>query len=377
MWISRRLFVGLVASCLLGACSWFSSNEHPIPELTWPKDLKILKARWDIRVSEDLLPLTPGFASDVVYAVRSNGEVRALKAQNGSELWKINVKAPLSGGAGAVDGYVVVGTRAGELVVLDEDGKERWRKSTGGNEITSSPVIGNGMVVARSLDGKLAGLTLREGIKRWGLERTQPALTLYRSHGAVASRGALFAAMPGGKVVALAIEAGNVGWETAVALPKGATELDRVSDVTGVPIVGEHDVCAGTYQGRVACIDAATGNLLWSREASTAAGVGGDPGRVYVADEKGVVSAFDRASGTPAWKNDQFLGRRLIGSTAAAGYVVVGDFQGYVQWLNREDGKLVARGETDGTPIVAAPIFIGNGVLVQTRKGGLFVFPNP
>jgi outer membrane protein assembly factor BamB len=183
--------------------------------------------------------------------------------------------------------------------------------------------------------------------------------------------------MPGGKVIAVSMDTGAVGWESAISIPKGPTELDRVADVTGSPIVGERDLCAGSFQGRVTCLDAASGSQIWSREASAALGIGGDTGRIYVADEKGVVNAYERSGGALAWKNDQFLGRRLVGSSAASGYVTIGDFQGYIQWLDRADGKLVARGETDGVALAMAPIFVGSGVLVQTRKGGLYVFPNP
>ena len=127
----------------------------------------------------------------------------------------------------------------------------------------------------------------------------------------------------------------------------------------------------------MACLDPSNGTPLWSREVSTVSGLGADAGRVYVADEKGTVYAWERASGSPAWKNEEFNGRRLIGALAAGGQVVTGDLQGFVHWLDRSDGSITARASTDGSSLTEGPIFLGDGVLVQTRKGGLYAFPMP
>ena len=74
-------------------------------------------------------------------------------------------------------------------------------------------------------------------------------------------RGGLFAGTAGGHLLALDVVTGIVGWDATVANPKGATELERIADVTGLPLVLERDVCAVAYQGRVACFDLARGTL--------------------------------------------------------------------------------------------------------------------
>jgi outer membrane protein assembly factor BamB len=270
-----------------------------------------------------------------------------------------------------------LGTKQGLVILLDEDGKEIWRQSAGNSEISATPVISGGMVVVRTGDGSLVAFNVIDGKRRWKLDRALPALTLYHASNAVAVRGALFAGYPGGKLLAIGLDQGRIGWEAAVAIPRGATELERVADVTGAPQVSDRNVCAATFQGRIACFETANGNPIWSRDASSIAGLGADTSRVYVADDKGVVNAWERASGASAWKNEDFLGRRLVGATAASGQVVVTDLQGYVHWLDRIDGKVIARASTDDSSAVQTPLFLGDGVLVQTRKGGLYAFPMP
>ncbi len=377
----KATLAGRAALLLLTAgvagCSLFGSTEHVIPPLKSDASLRQLSPRWHVDFSDSGIPLAPGVSDGRVYVARTSGDLEALDATSGSVLWKGSVNTRLSGGVGAGAHHVALGTQTGQVILFDEDGHEQWRMATGGSAISAPPLISDDVVVARTGDGKLLGLDLATGKRRWMLERSLPPLTLYRASSATAGRGALFLAMPGGKLLALTTDKGKVGWEAVVAIPRGATELERVADVTGTPVTGERDVCAASYQGRVACFDASTGNPLWSRETSSVSGLAADSGRVYVGDEKGVVSAWDRTTGSPAWKNDTLSGRRLIGAVAAAGTVVTGDLQGYVHWLERSDGKLVARGATDGSSLNQQPVFLGDGVLVQTRDGGLYAFPMP
>ena len=368
----------LALAMALPGCSLFSSTTRTVPALKTDAGVQTVKARWHVDLGDSqVVPLAAAASDGRIYAARSNGEVQALNATSGSVLWKVSLPVRLAGGVGAGDHLVAVGTQQGKVVVLDEDGHQRWEATAGASAVSAPPLIAEGMVVVRTGEGKLVAFAAADGARRWSVDRALPALTLYRASSALASRGALFAAMPGGKLLALTLEQGRVGWEATVAVPRGATELERVADVTGTPVSGERDVCAASYQGRVACFEAGNGNPLWSREASSISGLGADTGRVFVADEKGIVTAWERTSGTAAWKNETLSGRRLVGAVAAAGMVVTGDLQGYVHWLDRADGRLTARGATDDSSLSQAPIFLGDGVLVQTRKGGLYVFPMP
>jgi len=376
--VNRSFILAFLLAGSLSACSLFSSNPHPLPELKEIAGLKKITPRWRVSLgSDELVPLTPAVAHDHIYAARETGQVYSFTILSGSETWKKDLKVSLTAGVGAGEGYVALGTKQGLVIVLDEDGKELWRQSVGNSEISAPPVISGGLVVVRTGDGRLVALNILDGKVRWTLERSLPALTLYHASQAVAVRGALFAGYPGGKLLAIALDQGRIGWEAAVAIPRGATELERVADVTGAPQVNDRSICAATFQGRVACFETANGNPIWSREASSLSGLGADTSRVYVADDKGVVNAWERASGSPAWKNEDFLGRRLVGATAASGQVVVTDLQGYVHWLDRIDGKVIARASTDDSSAVQTPLFLGDGVLIQTRKGGLYAFPMP
>jgi len=195
-----------------------------------------------------------------------------------------------------------------------------------------------------------------------------------RSHGGLlAYRGAVFAGFPGGRLVALDMATGNVGWEGVVAIPRGATELERVADITSLPIIDDQRLCAVAFQGRVACFDPSSGTALWSREGSSATGLAVDSRYLFLTDEKDAVLALDKTSGASIWKQDKMSGRRVSAPLVFGRYIVVGDYQGYVHILSREDGSFAARIATDGSRISAQPIALDlSSFLVQTRNGGVF-----
>jgi outer membrane protein assembly factor BamB len=228
------------------------------------------------------------------------------------------------------------------------------------------------VVIVRAGDGRLFGFDAFTGARKWVYQRTLPALTL-RTHVTVKPyRGAVFAGFPGGRLVAVSAANGNLIWEATVALPKGTTELERVADVLSVPVTDGRQVCAAAYQGRVACFGTLKGELIWARDFSSISGLAMDTRAVYAADDKSAVVAFDRGTGASLWKQDKLYGRNVTAPALAGRFIAVGDLQGYVHFLSRDDGSFVARLATDGSPIVAQPVSTDDYVIVQTLKGGVF-----
>jgi outer membrane protein assembly factor BamB len=183
---------------------------------------------------------------------------------------------------------------------------------------------------------------------------------------------AAVAGFPGGRLLVLNTQTGVVMWETTVATPRGDNELERIADIAGLPLVAPDQVCAVTYQGRIGCYETQRGRQLWVRPASSAGSLSSSGSLLYYTEENGSVVALDRASGASVWKQDKLFGRKVSAPAAFGNYVVVGDYQGYVHFLSREDGAFVARIGTDGGPILAQPLVFEQTVLVQTARGGLY-----
>jgi outer membrane protein assembly factor BamB len=365
----RRLF--LAGLMLLAGCS--GSTGPKMAELSELPTSVPVRTLWQASVGEagDAI-LFPALAVDGVYAAAQDGTVARFEASTGRESWRVNVDRILSGGVGSDGTLVAVGTFDGEVIALDaRSGEVRWRARVS-SEVLSAPLVTGDLVIVRSADGRVFALDAKDGKRRWLYQRSSPPLSVRSPVGMVADRGYLLTGFAGGKLVSLALANGSVRWETTVALPRGATELERVTDVVGLPIVAEREVCAAAYQGRTGCFELTNGNALWSRELSSTAGLGLDARYVFVSDDKGAVHALDRAGGATIWKQDKLFLRRLSAPLALGREVAVGDVEGYVHFLSRENGAFVGRVATDGSPIRSLLVRLESGFLVQTQSGNLY-----
>ena len=357
--------------------NWFGSRSAapqmaPLPALG--QSIRISKL-WQANVGDSRqFIFSPALDGDSVYAAASDGTLLRLDAASGKQLWRASAGEPLSGGVGAGAGVVAVGSGKGEVLAFDSSGAALW-KTRVSSEVLAAPQIAQGLVVVRSADGRIFGLDARDGKRKWYYQRATPALTVRSPVGITISDGVVYAGFAGGKLAAIDMSNGAVRWEATVALPHGTTELERVTDVIGRPVVEGREVCAVAYQGRVGCFDRGTGQTLWGREMSSTSGLALDARYAFVSDDKGAVHALDRSSGTSVWRQDKLSLRNLSAPLALGHEVAVADIQGYVHFLARESGAFVGRVETDGSPVSTNPIALPNGgFLVQTRKGGLYAF---
>lgn len=381
---SSGLLLGLVA-VLLSGCSglgekvstgfglWGSKDtgEKPAALVAFTPTAE-LKPLWQARVgSAGEEVIFPAVVRGGVFAAGKDGRISRFDADSGSAEWNIDAGQKISGGVGAGANLVLAGTSKGELLAFDGNGKPMWQARLT-SEILSEPKTGDDIVVVRTGDGRIYGLDARDGKRRWVYQRALPSLSLRSYTGVVVARGAVFAGFPGGKLVALNLANGNVGWEATVALPRGTTELERITDVSSLPAMDDRMICATAYQGRTACFDIASGNPIWARDISSSSGLAIDERYVYVSDTRGAVHALDKYSGASIWKQDKLFARQITAPLALGRYVAVADLQGYVHLLSREDGSFAARVATDGSQIGAPPVALNRGFLVQTRNGGLY-----
>lgn len=379
----NKLGLGLVLGLLfaLGGCA---STDESIPDWAGVKGdaepAKLVEfsqtakfeVRWQSNVGyQGTDMLLPALTKNAVYSASGNGSLTRLDRTTGKQVWQIPTGITVSGGVASGDGTVLVGGDKGDVLAYDEDGKLRW-KSLVSSEVLSVSQVADGIVMVRSGDGRIAGLNAADGKRVWVYERSTPALVV-RSHAGVAiQRGVAYAGFAGGKITAIRIKDGEVLWEAQVSQPSGNTELERISDVTSDPVVDDEQVCAIAFQGRVACFDPAQGSPLWNRDISSDKGMMMLRKYLYLSDTNGSVIALDKTTGSTTWKNGELSLRGVTAPYALEKFVVVGDFEGYLHGLNREDGKFAARTQLDGGAIVAAPIELDGGLLVQTRGGDIY-----
>lgn len=374
----RRALLGRVGSAsalaasaaVLSGCSslgLFSSKPKipPLPPLAGGGALRLL---WSAPFAGEV-GFQPALAGASLWIATPGGRLALLDARSGALRWQIEVGRRLVSGVGSDGTIAVVASRDGAIVAFDSDGKQRWASAVGA-EVVTVPAVGSGIVVVRTSDNRVSAFDTATGARRWSFQRQAPALVLRHTGSVAIDAAQVYVGLPGGRMLALAADTGAQRWETAVAIPRGSNEIERIADLVGTPRLAGNDVCAAAFQGRVACLDIGTGRTLWSRDISSANGVDHDPRALVVADEKGHIHAFSR-SGSSLWRQEKLAGRSLSTPLLLPARVLVSDGQGIVHLLGLDDGALLARLDI-GKPITGAPLRIDGIALLQTQGGALY-----
>lgn len=378
--------ITLFAFSLLAGCSSLTDLKTDISERMFgpePKDPPMAladfkqkataKLLWSASIGEaEAYNFTPALDGKAVFAANAKGEIIRIDAVSGKQAWRINAGERISGGVGAGENLVLVGTPKGMVLAFDQSGKALWKAKVS-SEVLSAPKVSADTVVVRSGDSRIFGLSVADGKRKWVYERATPSLALRSSAGVTLADGAAYVGFAGGKLVAIKVDDGKMLWEASVALPKGVTEIERIADITSLPVVDGRNVYAVAFQGRVAAVDRTNGRVLWNRDISSYTGLNAQDSKVFVTHSGGAVYALDYASGKSFWRQGGLLNRLVSAPLPIGEYVAVGDLEGYVHFLSREDGAFAARIQTDKTPVMAQPVEIGDGTLmVQTSGGGLY-----
>ncbi|GGB84340.1 outer membrane protein assembly factor BamB [Pseudoduganella buxea] len=364
--------LAMTAGCgTLGSLNPFKEKEkNPPAKLVDIKSPIPARIVWKHSVGKaGLYVFSPALADNSVFVADNGGNVERLDAATGKSQWRIKAGTDLTAGVGSNGKVVAVGGTKGQVLAFDAaNGNQLW-KVQASSEVLSAPAVSDELVIVRSMDNKITAYDIKTGERKWFIQRTTPPLTLRNAPGLVVAAPNVYIAQPAGRLLALALSNGVPRFEVPVAEPRGTTELERVSDIGGNPVVLGSDICAVTYQGKVGCFDLQTGVPRWTKETSSDVGVAVDQRFVFVADDKGAVAAYSREGGQSAWKNDSLANRVLSTPLSYGRVVAVGDFQGYVHLLSREDGALLGRVAIDSSAIQSAPVVSGSNMIFQTQAG--------
>ncbi len=380
-----------IAACVvaLGGCAtvkgWFGGKSgkeaKPAELVEITPDLKVDQV-WAAKLGGDGLSVgarqRPVVLDGRVYAAGSGSTVRALDLQTGQPVWTWTGEknAQFAGGPGVADGIVAVGGLNGEVIAIDAaTGTEKWQGKVL-NEVIAAPAIGGGMVFVRSNDGRVTAFDAATGEKRWDWRSDMPSLTVRGNAGLTLGPGFVFVGTDNGRLVALSANDGAELWGLTVAQPEGRSELDRMNDVDGAPLLEGTTLYVSSYKPQTLAIDAPSGQPMWAQQGQ--GGVGGvassGSGRLAVTDAQDVVWALDATTGAPLWKQPSYPRRALTAPAIIGNHVVVGDYDGYLHWFSLDDGHMSARVRPSRKPVRAKPVVADGILLVQDADGNLTAY---
>lgn len=388
--MKRVWLVALTSLVVLAGCHSFK-KENVQPPTPLDKDFKPtaqVTKLWTTSVGDGAgdsgVRLRPAFADGVLYACSTDGKIAAIDATSGKTLWskssrtkgwfgwgdKKRADALYASGPMVSGDLLVVGTLDGHVYGINaKDGSPRW-ESVVNSEVISSPVISGNLVIARTQDGRLYGFDSATGERRWVYDQdTVPLLSLRGNGPLLVANGVVFYGNDAGKLVALRLDNGEKLWEQTLASGEGRTEIDRLADADGSILLSGTTLFGAAYHGNLSAIDGPSGRPLWGRPFSTFTSLDVTDTAVYGVNDESQVWAFDKNGGSDMWKNDSLKYRWLTGPAVLGNYIVVGDLEGYVHFLQTGDGALAARERLSKKAIRAQPLVVGDIVYVEDVKG--------
>jgi len=376
-----RLLLPLSFAALLIAagCSKDKDVEPPAKLVNFPTTLPVKKL-WSEGVGGGKkqiklrLGLGPAIDNGLVFAASHKGEIVAVALDTGHNVWVKKLKVPISAGPAAGSGIVVAGTSKGAVIALDgATGRQLWRSQLN-SELLSSPAISDKVVVIRSVDGRLHGLETRTGQELWSVEQQVPRLSLRGTAIPIVAKEVAISGFDNGKVMAVSLTTGDTIWDTALASPHGRTELDRLVDIdSAVRVVGENVFAAG-FQGRTAMLALDSGQLWWSHDMSSYRGLAVDADNLYVTQSDGTVVAMRQRDGAELWRNDKLKRRGLSAPIVTSTAIAIADYQGYIHWLDKGTGVLVAREHIAKQRVSNPPVGANDTIVVLTDGGDLAAY---
>lgn len=375
-----HLTIVLVMILALSACGtisgWLTEDVYEAP----PAELVEFEAEFSPKIAwsvdtgggtgdNDYSDLAAWLQGDMIVAIDYEGDVTSYDLKTGHKLWRVDLDVPVAAGAGGGDGLILVGTQEGEVIAVDEaNGELRWQIQLS-SEILTPPKAAMGVVVVRTSDGRMSGLSATDGTVLWGYQLAVPLLSLRGASALVLADDMVIAGYANGKLVALSIVDGKVIWEKRVAVPRGRTELDRLVDIDAEPVIRHGMVYAVAYHGQIAALDLASGRKLWTRDMSSRSGLDARDGAVYVSDDSDYVWGLQDGSGDALWRQTRLLRRQITAPVVVGNNVIVADFEGYVHWISREDGRFTARLEIAADAIRSKPV-VKDGLVFITGTDG-------
>lgn len=370
--------VTLAGLMLVAGCGHKGKTRDPalLPLLKYPE----VRAdrRWshstDNGAEGFVAELRPAIGEDAVYTASSNGYVDARDLKTGKLLWRSSTHLRIVSGPTVSGDMVLVGTARAQVRALKRaDGSTLWTGQAS-SEVMAPPVTDGRIVVVRSVDGRVYGLDAASGDRIWAFDRTQPALTMRGMSAPLILNDHVLMGLDTGKVVSLNTSDGKLAWEVTVSSPQGRSELDRLVDIDGDLLNLNGGVIAASYGGDIEMLDPSTGDTRWHRPIKSYNGLATDGTNVYVSDDDGYVWALDGSTGAQVWENKTLQYRLLSPPVVFDGYVIVGDFAGYVHWLRISDGKIVGRTRLGSHAITAAPLVGNEGLYIFDTRGKLALY---
>jgi outer membrane assembly lipoprotein YfgL len=320
---------------------------------------------------------------NTIYVASRSGQVKAIDLSTGHTIWDKNLSqstlfssktALFSGGVSADEKYVYVGSERAVVYALDRnDGNVVWEKPVKG-EVLARPVSSDNKLIIHTASGNLQALDRNTGEDVWDVMLEVPTLSLRGNSTPTIAHGAAILGDDTGHVNAYYINDGQLIWQQRISQPSGSTEIAKLNDVDSTPVIEGNLAYAIGYNGNVVALDLSNGQIVWRKEMGSTHSFVVDSQQLFVVDQNDNVRAVSKNGGTILWTQAGLLHRQLTDPVIYENYIVVGDFEGYLYWLDKDKGEIVAKTQVSSSGLISKPLVVDNKIVVQAKNGDIYAF---
>jgi len=374
----------LILISSVSACSyipWFGDDEEVEIELREPLELTEIvpqvriQQNWQVSLSGDIedtrIPLRPHVYADKIAYTSTGGDVAVYDIASGRSIYSSSAAESVSAGVGGNEQILIVGTLDGDVLAINQsDASQVWSVNIGSEIVAIAHTQGEKAIIRTNVN-RIVALSMVTGEKLWTASQTSPVLTLRGASVPLVKDGIIYAGMDNGKVIAVSSDSGNVIWESRVSIPSGRSELERIVDIDGQLAADSEHIYAASYHGRVVAISRINGRINWSRDIPSTVGVAVDDTLVYVTDRDDNVWALEKDTGISVWKQEDLLYRQLSAPVVQSNAVLVGDLEGYIHALSKEDGSIIGRANLSKEAIHTSSLSTSSAAYIMDANGRL------
>ncbi|GAB3049389.1 outer membrane protein assembly factor BamB [Acinetobacter apis] len=383
--MNKKFKIPFALAVLAVALAGCSSNKpkvekikpNPLPKLVQSKSLQQTFVQ-HVSATNKKDPLRLQMAVDNGNMFFVDPDKNTVEAYQGNQrLWSTRIakKGSLSAGAVAGNGIVVVGNQKGELIALDQaKGTILWTNELSGSLITPSH-IQLGRVITVTNDGNVYAHDAVSGQQLWTYRLPHVQLSLRgQATPVVLDPNTVLIATANAYVYGIDVVSGVPRLQRRVSVAEGRTDIQRINDIDGDPVMMGQFLVTTSYQGQVTVTDLQQQQVVWSDDASSNKRPEVTQDAVYITTTDGKIIAYGLLTGEKLWENDQLLHRNLSNPVLLGSDLVVGDYEGALSLLDSSTGKIVGRSATKGE--VTSLRVVNNQLYVSTQKGALSVWQN-
>ena len=278
-----------------------------------------------------------------IYIPTNEKNIHIVSDENGELEKSIEIELDVFSDIIVDSKLIYFGSKQDTVTAIDRENNSVLWQRVMSSEVMSLSQILNDTIFVKTNDSKITAIDVKTGKYMWVNSQIPASLSVRGSSSPIIYSDMVIVGFEDGKIISYNHLSGDINWQIQIPSTKSDTIIDRLNDIDGKMLIDEGTLFAISYQGNLVAVDTFSGQVLWSREASSLHGLDGDIESVFYNDNNGVLWSIDKFSGKPLWKQDKLYRRLTSPPIYINDLIIVTDIENYAHIIDAQDGNIIGR----------------------------------